>query len=160
VHWCTSGEGDAPHVLSDSAVNGAGITTLMHAVVAARTVTPPAQISLPGIPASVSAARRFAAAALGDCPRADDLVLAASELASNAVGHSASGEGGSFMVAVRTAPRWARVEVSDSGPALLPSAARNGWGLQIVAAVADRSGAIIRPEGSRIAFAEATWPLP
>jgi hypothetical protein len=73
-------------------VNGAGITSLMQSAVAARTAPRPAEIRLAGVPASVSAARRFVASALPGCPRADDLILAASELASNAVGHSASGE--------------------------------------------------------------------
>jgi signal transduction histidine kinase len=119
-----------------------------------------AETTLPGIPASVPAARRFAAAGLAGCPRADDLILAVSELASNAVAHSASGQGGSYTVRIRTAPRWARAEVTDSGPALSPRRRRNGWGLGIVAAVADRSGAVIGADGTRTAFAEVTWPPP
>ena len=55
--------------------------------------------------------------ALTGCPRTDDLVLAVSELASNAVIHSASGQGGTFTIRLRTAPRWARVEIADDGPA-------------------------------------------
>lgn len=135
------------------------ITSRMHEVVAGRTAPPSAEISLPGVRSSVSAARRFVADTLPDCPRADDLILAASELAANAVTHSASGEGGRFSVRIRTAPRWARVEVTDSGPALIPSAEHNGWGLRIVGEVTDRSGATIRAAGPRTAWAEVTWPL-
>lgn len=141
-------------------MNRTGVTSLKAAVVTASTGLPAAEIVLPGIPASVRAARRFTAASLPGCPRADDLVLAASELASNAISHSASGEGGAFTVRVRRAPRWARVEVADAGPALLPPGRLNGWGLDIIAAVADRSGAVIAPDGARTSFAEVTWPPP
>lgn len=144
-------------MLSELAMSSAGITSLMHTVAAGRTVSAPAQISLPGIPSSVPAARRFTAGALAGCPRVDDLVQAVGELASNAIGHSASGEGGTFTVRVRIAPRWARVEVADGGPALLPLGPRNGWGLGIVEAVTDRSGATVHVDGARTAWAEATW---
>src|SRR6266568_2251908 len=71
------------------------------------------------------------------------------ELASNAVGHSASGERGTFTERVRNGPRWAHVEGGDADAALLPSAARNGWGLGIVAALTDRWGAIGGADGTR-----------
>lgn len=120
-----------------------------------------AQIVLPGRAASVRAARRFTAAALPGCPRADDLVLAVSELASNAVAWSASGQQGTFTVRVRAAPGWARAEVSDAGPAVHDTpAAGNGWGLLIVAGVTDRCGTVTGPDGSRTAWAEVTWGEP
>jgi hypothetical protein len=158
-------EGDLDDGASPAAgrlVSGAWLITptMMRAVVAAAAIRPGAGITLPGIAAAVPAARRFTAESLTGCPRAGDLVLAVSELASNAVAHSASGEGGTFTIRVRTAPRWARVEVADAGPALLPSGTLNGWGLRIVAEVADRSGAVVGPGCTRTAFAEATWALP
>jgi hypothetical protein len=55
--------------------------------------------TLPGTPSSVPVARRLACAVLGSCSRADDLMLAA-----NAIAHSASGQGGSFSLSVRTGP--------------------------------------------------------
>jgi anti-sigma regulatory factor (Ser/Thr protein kinase) len=61
--------------------------------------------TLPGTPAAVATARRLAREALADCPRADDLILAVSELVSNAILHSASGHGGTFAIRMRTAPR-------------------------------------------------------
>lgn len=127
----------------------------MSIVIAART-GPATQIGLPGIPASVAAARHFVRAALPGCPTADDLILAASELVTNAVAHSASGHGGAIVIKVRTAPRWARIEVTDDGPTGSPSR-HNGWGLQIVSGVTDRSGATIEPDGRRTAWAEVTW---
>lgn len=77
---------------------------------------------------------------------------------SNAVIHSASGQGGTFMVRVTTAPGWARAEIADQGPVDAPSRSNNGWGLAIVAGVTDRSGADIHPNGHRTAWAEVTWP--
>lgn len=137
-----------------------GITDLMHRIVAASTQAPEpaAGLTLPGTPASVSVARRFVRDALPGCPRADDLVLAVSELASNAIAWSASGRGGTFTLCVRTAPRWARAEVTDDGPAPGSSAPHNGWGLGIVTAVTDRAGATVRRDGRRTAWAEVTWP--
>jgi Histidine kinase-like ATPase domain len=139
------------------AVDGRVPASLMHLVIAPGTADLTA--ILPGTPAAAAIARRLAREVLTGCPRTDDLVLAVSELATNAVIHSASGQGGKFTLRVRTAPRWARVEVTDLGPVENPFAARNGWGLAIVADVTDRTGATIQPDGSRIAWAEATWPL-
>jgi len=64
------------------AVNGTGITDLMHRVIKASTQapSPAAEITLPGTPASVPAARRLVKDVLPGCPRADDLLLAVSEL--------------------------------------------------------------------------------
>jgi signal transduction histidine kinase len=149
-------------------VNGAGITDLMHRVVTARTASAGAtvpgipmseEVTLPGIPASVPAARRFVREALPGCPRADDLMLAVSELTSNAIVHSASGQGGSITVRVRTAPPgWARVEVTDDGPASGQLPEGNGWGLGIVRAVTDRAGSTMGAEGRLTAWAEVIWP--
>ena len=140
-------------------MEGAGITNLMLRVIATQTEHRSlVEASLPGIPASVPAARRFVSRALPECPRAADLMLAASEFATNAVAWSASGCGGSFVIRVRQAGRWARVEVSDAGPAPVPAASSHGWGLALVAATCDRTGANIGDDGSRTAWAEVTWP--
>jgi len=95
----------------------AGITTLTSWAVTACTAPAAMQITLSGTPASVPAARRFVREVLCGCPRADDLALAVTELATNAVAWSAAGHGdsGTFTVRVRTAPRWARIEVTDPG---------------------------------------------
>jgi anti-sigma regulatory factor (Ser/Thr protein kinase) len=140
----------------DDAATAPGITNLMHRVVAARTRAD-VSLVLRGIPANVATARRFAAAALADCPRADDLVLAVSELTANTLAWSASGCGGKFTVRVRTASRWARIEITDEGPAPVPAASGNGYGLGIVTAVTDRTGHSIGADGGRTAWAEVTW---
>jgi serine/threonine-protein kinase RsbW len=143
----------------DDAATAPGITNLMHRVVVARTRAD-VSIVLRGIPANVGAAGRFTAAALADCPRADDLVLAFSELAANALAWSASGCGGTFTVRVRTASRWARIEVADEGPAPVPAASGNGYGLGIVESVTNGAGHSTGADGSRTAWAEVTWPVP
>jgi signal transduction histidine kinase len=139
-------------------LKGAGITALMEATLTASMPPAPSRATFPGVPVSVLAARRFVRAALADCPRADDLAQAVTELGSNAVNWSAAGEAGTFMVTVRTAPRWARVEVTDPGPATAPTAESNGWGLGIIAAVTDRHGTERGPGLGRTSWAEATWP--
>jgi two-component sensor histidine kinase len=85
-------------------------------------------------------------------------MVAVTELATNAISHTASGQNGTFSVRVRTAPRWGRLEVADEGPREGPPASRNGWGLTIVNGVTDRAAAIIRPDGGRVAWCEVTWP--
>jgi anti-sigma regulatory factor (Ser/Thr protein kinase) len=145
--------------MDDVGTAAPGITNLMHRVVTASTRAD-VSIVLRGIPENVGAARRFARASLTGCPRAEDLVLAVSEMASNALAWSASGCGGTFTVRVRTASRWARVEIADDGPAPVPAASGNGFGLGIVASVTDRAGHIIGANGSRTAWAEVTWPVP
>jgi Histidine kinase-like ATPase domain len=137
----------------------AGIAAVLESATTA-CLGPPvlAEISFPGRAASVPAARRFVLGALPGCPRADDLALAVTELASNAVTWSAAGEDGMFTVRVRAAPRWARVEITDPGPARRPSAQSNGWGLRIVREVADRAGTARGPGPTRTGWAEVTWP--
>jgi two-component sensor histidine kinase len=127
----------------------------MHLVVAGDPLTFTA--TLPGEPSSVPVARRLVRSALPGYPRAMDLMLAMTELASNAVLHSASGRGGSFTVRIRSAP-WARIDVADEGPAAHPVTAGNEWGLAIVADVTDRTGADIADGGRRTAWAEVGWP--
>jgi serine/threonine-protein kinase RsbW len=143
-------------------VNGsARLTSLMQQRVAASTDAGDAAdgwLALQGVPASVPVARDMAISALEGCPRADDLVLALSELATNAVVHSASGEGGMFLVRVRMVTLWARIEVWDGGPASGPAGHGLGYGLRLVREITDRSGVTFR-ECRRLAWAECTWTL-
>lgn len=138
-----------------SPVIAAGFTSVMHLVVAISPLTVTA--TLPGTPASVPVARRLMREALPDCPRTGDLMLTVTELATNAITHSASGQGGSLVVRLRTETRWARVEITDEGPAKSVAPVSNGWGLEIVAGITDKAGADIEPDGCRTAWAEVTW---
>jgi two-component sensor histidine kinase len=113
--------------------------------------------TLPGMPASVPIARRLVREALPGCPRAEDLMVTVTELATNTIAHSASGQDGSFTVRLFSGTGWARIEVTDEGAAKGQSLARNGWGLTIVASITDRAAAVIQPDGCRTTWAEVSW---
>lgn len=104
----------------------------------------------------VPVARQFVAGALGSCPASDDALLIASELAANAVKHSASGRGGTFSVAVIHSASGVRLEVTDQGGNWLAGAAdglESGRGLLIVTALA-RSWGVTGDEAGRQVWAE------
>ena len=81
----------------------------------ARLVASPRRRVFPGHPDQVRQARRFVARALDGCPAADDAVLGVSELASNAVQHTRSGQGGRFQVLVWRGRASACAAVIDDG---------------------------------------------
>jgi anti-sigma regulatory factor (Ser/Thr protein kinase) len=100
----------------------------------------------PGTCDQVANARKFIARVLDGNPAADDAALLTSELATNAVIHTASGAGGTFGVSVRVKPDLVRVEVCDAG-AKTPPIARppdhereHGAGLGVVELIAARWG--------------------
>jgi serine/threonine-protein kinase RsbW len=76
----------------------------------------------PGEAAAVGLARKFVAGVLGrDWPGLDDVLLLVSEIASNAVRHTASGDGGGwFDVLVSLTGQTARVEIADRGSSSEP----------------------------------------
>ena len=127
----------------------------------------------PGEPGQVRAVRAFVACALAGCPARETLLTCVSELAANAIAHTASGAGGVFTVeVVQPAPGVARVAVSDAGgprePAIrypdasadLDSLAEGGRGLALVAACSSSWGYRDADEGAgRVVWAEATWPV-
>jgi anti-sigma regulatory factor (Ser/Thr protein kinase) len=128
--------------------------------------------TFPGIPASVSEARRFVGSLLDGCPAREILVICVSELATNAIAHTTSGRGGTFTVEV-DCPREgvARVAVTDAGGAGLPEPGRlppvpsenlaeGGRGLAMVAACTSRWGYADAPAGpGHTVWAEACWPV-
>ncbi|HEV2377297.1 MAG TPA: ATP-binding protein [Streptosporangiaceae bacterium] len=116
----------------------------------------------PGDPAQVGQVRRDVAKTIGACPMADDVVLLASELCTNAVTHSRSGlPGGSFTVRVEVHPAdYVWVEVEDQGGTW-----RNGdhsdrvHGLDIVRAiVGDGNWGVDGGGLSRVVWARLDWP--
>jgi serine/threonine-protein kinase RsbW len=119
-----------------------------------------------GMPASVPEARRFVAELLAGCPAREVLMTCVSELCANAVVHTASGNGGVFIVEVDL-PRdgVARIAVTDQGGPSLPAAGRldlmaeGGRGLAMVAACTSRWGYADADPG-RTVWAEACWPVP
>jgi serine/threonine-protein kinase RsbW len=100
----------------------------------------------PGTADQIARVREFVRIALGPLPVVDEAVLLASELATNAVVHTASGQGGAFDVAVRRYPSAVRIEVHDTGSHRVPmpcpheTLADEGRGLDLVNLVADRWG--------------------
>jgi hypothetical protein len=136
----------------------------------------------PGRPEQVRKVRRAVAGCLAGCPRSDDAVLIASELATNAIRHSASG-GAWFTLRVEVLPGGVRVEVEDLGGPWRPNpqwweAAKagccshggHGWdgetcsdddgrphGLDIVAALADGWGTEVTTEGGRVVWARVDF---
>ena len=74
----------------------------------------------PGERDQVGHARKFVGRVLDGNALADDAALLTSELATNAVLHTASGQGGTFAVAVRQQATLVRVEVWDAGAVTAP----------------------------------------
>ena len=76
----------------------------------------------------------------------DDVRLLVSELVTNAVRHASLGAFGRITVRTCTRPDRIRVEVADTGPGFRPrprvlsADQTSGWGLYLVAELADRWG--------------------
>lgn len=118
-------------------------------LVAALSVTPipaPHRRVFPGHPREVAQARRFVASLLAGCPFADTAVLLTSEVVTNALAHTVSGDGGTFEVVVWRGARTACVAVVDGGASGTPAAGRfdpdaeAGRGLALVDSLAARWG--------------------
>jgi serine/threonine-protein kinase RsbW len=103
----------------------------------------------PGREDQVGQVRRFVAELLAGYPERDDIALCASELATNAIRHTASGRGGLFAVELSWTGMTIRLAVADggapAGPALRqhdPDALEEaGRGLDVVASLCDSYGA-------------------
>ncbi|MEU7878278.1 ATP-binding protein [Microbispora bryophytorum] len=99
-----------------------------------------------GRPASVTEARRFITATLGAWPVVESAELIVSELATNAVRHTASARfGGKFIVSIQAEPDQVWLGVADGGgpgvPRLVrPTEDEGGRGLFLVASLADNWG--------------------
>lgn len=113
--------------------------------------------TLSAAPSAVGEARALVREFLGAMVRAQDAELIVSELATNAVLHSRSRDGGTFTLALSLKPGSLRVEVVDGGPPARPAPAdpmesfrpgeneafpygESGRGLIIVHALADDWG--------------------
>lgn len=94
-------------------------------------------------PGSVRAVRRYVAGVLSDRSEAQDVVLAASELASNVVRHAHT----PFTVRVVTRPT-VRLEVRDGSAVTAPLEKPGGWsrGLRVVEGISEDWG--VEPSGT------------
>ncbi len=120
------------------------------------------EVTYPGGTEHIRTVRADLRAVLDVCPRADDVILCASELAANAIlfVHSRSRlPGGTFTVrAVMSPDHYARIEVQDGGGpwnrSMVDPARHHG--LDIVRAVADEWG-IEGDHTSRTIWARFDW---
>lgn len=116
----------------------------------------------PGRPDKVACVRDFVRLVLGPVPVLEEAVLLASELSTNAVLHTASGNSGTFEVAVYASTRHARIEVHDQGSEWVPEAvspdglAEAGRGVSLVELIASRWGQSGDATG-RSVFFELCW---
>ncbi len=116
----------------------------------------------PGRHEQVAHARRFVARTLEGCPVTDEAILCVSELATNALLHTASGNEGEFEVIVQQGGSWIRIAVTDEGSSTTPTAraldatTEDGRGLGLVALIADRWGQRGNEHGRTVWF-ELRW---
>jgi serine/threonine-protein kinase RsbW len=109
----------------------------------------------------LSVMRRWLATLLPDCPARDDVATVATELASNAVRHTASGLGGWFSVEVTWHRSAVRVAVTDggapSGPRMIDDPeGEHGRGLLVVHGLSAHSGTC-GDERGRMVWADVFW---
>lgn len=127
--------------------------------------------SFPGLAENLTEVRQFTEMVLGDAPGAELVVLAVSELAGNAIVHTASGApGGQFAVHLAAfADRW-QVRVDDEGSPTEPRVVVDGldedseWdcesgrGLAMVAAISRKWG-VLGDHSARAVWAEIPYPV-
>jgi anti-sigma regulatory factor (Ser/Thr protein kinase) len=108
-------------------------------------------ITLPGVERSVAIGRRFVRDTLGTRhPALEKVALSVSELATNAIMHTPSGDGGHLTIGILARGHGVRAEVTNDGTmATKPrvrrdSEAENGRGILIIEALADSWGVIER----------------
>jgi anti-sigma regulatory factor (Ser/Thr protein kinase) len=109
----------------------------------------------------LSVLRRWLSSLLPECPSRDDVLSVASELASNAVLHTASGHGGWFAVEITVYSRAVLVAVADCGSSSEPRmiddpGADHGRGLLMVHRLSVRTGVVGDGRG-RLVWAQVPW---
>jgi O-methyltransferase involved in polyketide biosynthesis len=128
-------------------------------------VIQPVRRTFPGQRDQIAHARGFVKRAVGCCPMLDEAVLLTSELCTNTLQHTASGNGGTFEVTVYRAHDSLRVEVRDDGSQTIPAVGQSGElsedgrGLEIVHLIASRWGQT-GDENGRSVFFELRWTCP
>ncbi|MBO0806356.1 MAG: ATP-binding protein [Nocardiopsaceae bacterium] len=117
---------------------------------------------IPGSPEHAASARAFIARTLSRQPRIDSdaATLLTSEVVTNAIQHTRSGDGGEITVVVIGLPGGVLIEVTDQGSPGAPVVKGNlyaaeGHGLYLVQQLADRWGYLRGPEGTTVWFSLA-----
>jgi hypothetical protein len=119
------------------------------------------QRTFPGEPRQLRELRRWIAAVLPPRPSRDDVTSVANELASNAICHTRSGQGGEFTVEITRQGRLVRAMVTDggapSGPRLVDKPdGEGGRGLAVVNALTVRAG-VDGDHHGRAVWADIDW---
>lgn len=99
-------------------------------------------------PDSAKAVRRFVRGVLHDSPRLDDVVLAASELATNVIRHADT----EYTVGLDQDDNGVRLEVSD-GSSIIPAVedlTHSKRGLRIIEGISDRWGIDSTDSGKKV----------
>jgi len=119
----------------------------------------------PGHQQELSGLRRWLSSLLPDCPARDDVLSIVTELASNAIRHTASGrDGGWFAVEVTWHESVVQVAVVDSGGTAEPQViddpdGERGRGLLLVHGLSVRTG-FTGDQRGRLVWAQIAWPGP
>ena len=106
----------------------------------------PKRRAFPGRADQITLARDFTKRVLGPCPVADAAVLLVSELATNALEHTSTGNGGQFEVTIYRDETSLLIGVTDNGsgktpaPGTLDPESETGRGLGLVELLAHRWG--------------------
>jgi hypothetical protein len=108
--------------------------------------------------------RRWLASLLPECEARDDVISVATELGSNAIGHTASGRGGWFAVELTWHQSMVQVAVADCGgpgePRVIDDPdGEQGRGLLLVRALSARTGFVGDHRG-RLVWAQIAWQDP
>jgi anti-sigma regulatory factor (Ser/Thr protein kinase) len=112
----------------------------------------------PGRPEQVACARRFISQVLTRCPAAADAVLLTSELVTNTLQHTRTGNGGDFEVIACHSRGAIRITITDDGSGAAPAPASHstlatcGRGLALVGALSARWGQLGDERGRAVWF--------
>jgi hypothetical protein len=117
--------------------------------------------AFPGREREARQVRRWLASLLPDCAARDDVTSVATELATNAIQHTASGRGGRFTVEITWDAGNVRVAVADDGAPTGPHPTardddEHGRGLILLAGLATRTGVLGDCRG-RVVWADVPW---
>jgi len=126
-------------------------------------ITRPKHRAFPGRPDQIAHARDFTRRILASCPVLDEAVLLVSELATNAIEHTATADEGSFHVTIYQGNSSLLIAVTDDGSDNVPTPAHQadtlsetGRGLALVELIADRWDYCADGHGCTVWF-ELSW---
>jgi len=156
-----AGERAGPH--GGNAIRLTQVTTAAVRTVRAMTeprvlTARPIQRAFPGRADQIARAREFTKRMLGPCPVTDEAMLLVSELATNALEHTSTADGGQFRVTICRDATSLLIGVSDNGSAKTPEPggldpeSEAGRGLGLVELIADRWGYCGGEQGRTVWF--------